>query len=496
MIERGQQPGLPGDTVGRRTEWEALVDFAGSAVEHATLGVVRGRRRIGKSYLLAELCAATGGLYYEAVRGSSSEALAELGIALGAASGAPGPLLLPDWETAVTSLMRLGESAPHVVVLDEYPYLREQAPELDSVVQRVFGPRHPLHTGTRSRLILCGSAMSVMAELLAGTSPLRGRAGLDLRISPFDYREAAVLHRVTDLRMAVRLYSIIGGVAAYARDMVDDDLPTTERDFDRWVARRVLSPASPLSREVELLLSEDPTTAQARKVNLYHATLAAIALGRHTPGRVADYVKLSGPRLNPILQALVSAQFVERLTDPIKANRALYHPGDPIIRFHYAIIRPNHSRLGRHGADHVAIWRSLDNSFRSQVVGPTFEAMARHWTTHYAQIPGVTDDATHVGATTVRVGVREVEIDIAVSLDDARTPGERTVAALGEAKSGEQITSAHLSRLESARMALGPRATDARLLLVGTRFERGLVAQAARRSDVELVDLDRLYHGG
>ena len=486
---------LPRGTVGRRAEWDALVEFVTSGVDHATLGVVWGRRRIGKSYLLSELCAATGGLYFEAIRGSASEALGEIGAALGAASGAAAPLNLADWDAAITALMRLGESRPTVVVLDEYPYLREQAPELDSIVQRVFGPRHPLRTGTRTRLLICGSAMSVMADLLGGTSPLRGRAGLDLRIAPFDYREAAVLHRLTDLRLAVRLYSIIGGVAAYARDMVDDDLPTSKQDFDRWVARRVLSPAAPLSREVELLLSEDPTTAQARKMNLYHAALAGIALGRHTPGRIADYAKLSGPRLDPILQALVSAQFVDRVTDPIKANRALYHPGDPIIRFHYAIIRPNHSRLGRHGADRVALWKGLADSFRSRVVGPTFEAMARYWTAHYAQLAGVTDVASHIGATTLQVGGREVEIDIAVSRDDGRAPTERTVTALGEAKSGEQMTEAHLRRLEAARASLGPRASDATLILVGTRFARGLVDKAARRSDVQIVDLDRLYRG-
>lgn len=495
MDERPESIPLPPGTVGRQPEWGALVDFATARRDHASLGIVWGRRRIGKSYLLTELCAATGGVYFEALRGSASESLASLGAALGAATGAPAPLALPDWEAAVAALLRLGTDRPRVVVLDEYPYLREQVPALDSIIQRTFGPRDPLRTGTRTRLVLCGSAMSVMADLLSGTSPLRGRAALDLRVAPFDYREAAVLHQVTDLRLAVQLYAIIGGVAAYARDMVDDDLPTGPRDLDRWVAQRVLSPAAPLSREVELLLAEDPSTAQARKINLYHATLAAVALGRHAPGRIADYVKLSGPRLDPILQSLVSAQFVDRITDPVRANRPLYHPGDPIIRFHYALLRPNHSKLSRHGGDLRALWRGLGDTFRSQVVGPTFEAMARHWAIHYARLPGLDGTATHVGATSVSIDGSDTEVDIAVSLDDAPTPGERTVVALGEAKSGEELTTAHLRRLERIRSALGARAADARLLLVGTRVDSGLRTTARRRHDVELVDLERLYHG-
>lgn len=472
-----------------------MLDFGTGRRVHAGLGIVWGRRRIGKSYLLAELCAATGGLYFEAVRGSTSEALSELGAAVGQATAALGPVLLPDWDAAITTLMRLGETKPYVVVLDEYPYLREQAPELDSIIQRAFGPRQSLRTGTQTRLVLCGSAMSVMADLLSGTAPLRGRAGLDLRVAPFDYREAAVLHGATDLNLAMRVYAIIGGVAAYARDMVDHDLPSSMADFDRWVARRVLSPAAPLSREVELLLTEDPTTAQARKINLYHATLAAVALGRRTPGRIADYVKVSGPRLDPILQSLVGAQFVDRVVDPTKANRALYHPGDPIIRFHYALLRPNHARLGRHGADLPQLWNGLADTFRSQVLGPTFETMARDWTIHHAAFVRALGAAAHIGPATVLTEGQEMEIDVVVALDDSSTSGERTIAALGEAKSGEQLTTAHLHRLERARAALGDRAHAASLLLVGTRFERSLTTAARKRSDVELIDLDRLYHG-
>lgn len=487
-------PLLSPDAVGRGPEWASLVDFSRSGARHSTLGVVWGRRRIGKSFLLSQL-GAQEGLYYEAVRGSSSEALRDLGAVIAEAIGAPAPLQLPDWETAIETLMKLGGDGPFTVVLDEYPYLREQAPELDSIIQRAFGPKSSLREQNQCRLILCGSAMSVMAELLGGTAPLRGRAGLDLRISPFDFRDALALHGTADLPLAVQLYSVIGGVAAYARDMVGDDLPSDGADFDAWVARRVLSPAAPLSREVDLLLSEDPATAQARKLNLYHAALAAVALGRRTPGRMADYVKISGQRLDPILRGLVEAQFMERLIDPIRDNRPTYHPGDPIIRFHYAVIRPNHARLGRHGADLPALWTGLGPTFRSNVVGPTFELMARYWLTHYADLSALAGGPTHVGSTVVTSRDAEYEIDLVVARDDGDAPGTRSVAVLGEVKSSEELGTGHLTTLETARTALGGRATDAVLYLVGRRFTRSLASAAARRSDVELVDLERLYFG-
>lgn len=494
MPERRDLPVLPADAVGREHEWRSLTEFSQSTAPHSTLGVVWGRRRIGKSFLLGQL-GDQAGLYYEAVRGSASEALSELGAVVAEAVGAPAPVQLPDWETAISMLMGLGANGPFTVVLDEYPYLGQGAPELDSTIQRAFGPSSALRAENQCRLILCGSAMSVMGELLSGTAPLRGRAGLDLRVAPFDFRDALALHGTTDLPLAVRLYSIIGGVAAYARDMVDDDLPADLADFDAWVAQRVLSPAAPLSREVDLLLSEDPATAQARKLSLYHAALAAVALGRRTPGKMADYVKISGQRLDPILRGLVEAQFLERLIDPVRDNRPTYHPGDPIIRFHYAVIRPNHIRLGRHGADLQAMWAALGPTFHSNVVGPVFESMARHWLMHYADLSAVVDGPTHIGSTVVSAAGAEHEIDLVVARDDGSTPGERSVAVLGEVKSGEELDFQHLDRLEAARASIGSRAADASLCLVGRRFAKALVKSAARRSDVEIVDLDRLYFG-
>lgn len=493
MVER-HGLSLSTDTVGRSAEWRQLVDFATNTAPHATLGLVWGRRRTGKSYLLSQL-ADQHGFYFEAIRGAAGEVLAELGASLGRSMGSPAPLELPDWSTAISVLMQLGAQRPYTVVLDEYPYLREESPELDSIIQRAYGPQNSGRQQSQCRLVLCGSAMSVMSQLLTGTSPLRGRAGMDLRIAPFGYRDALTLHRTEDLAHGIRMYSIIGGVAAYARDMVDDDLPEDPKDFDRWVAQRVLSPAAPLSREVDFLLSEDPTTSQARKLHLYHSALAGIAGGRRTPGRIADAMKVSGQRLDPILRALVDAEFIDRVIDPVRDHRPSYHPGDPIIRFHYAILRRHQARLRRSGADAQTYWRSLRSTFESQVVGPTFEAVARSWLVHHAASSVLGDMPVHVGSSVVGVDGVDHEVDLVVAADDAERPAERSVLVIGEAKSGQPLTLRDLERLRSIRSAMGRRAQEASLYLVGQRFSPSLIDRAARQRDVELVDLERLYFG-
>jgi hypothetical protein len=122
--------------VAREREWDLLGDFVTSGSRHATLAVVWGRRRIGKSFLVSSLAAESGGFYYEAARGSSAEALRELGVALAAHEGAPAPFAFGSWDEALAGLLGLGRSRPTLVVLDEFPYLLESTPGLDSLIAR------------------------------------------------------------------------------------------------------------------------------------------------------------------------------------------------------------------------------------------------------------------------------------------------------------------------------------------------------------------------
>jgi uncharacterized protein len=495
MNEKGAAVDYPSGMVGREPEWARLNEFVASNEAAPTLSIVWGRRRVGKSFLLETVADQTQGFYYSAIRGSSGEGLRDLGARLAAFTGSVAPFAFPDWEAAILALLALGKDRQTVIVLDEYPYLLEHTPELDSIIQRALGSRASARGGVRTRLVLCGSAMSVMSKLLVGTAALRGRAGLDLRVSPFTLRTARTLHGIEDFRTAFRTYAVIGGVAAYGREMVANDVPISAADFNRWICRRVLTPAAPLFSEVDLLMSEDPATAKARKLNLYHAVLAGVASGNHAHNTLTSYVKISGASLTPVIDSLVSAELITRVHDPLRDNRPTYHPADPLLRFHYAIIRPNHSRLARHDAATSDIWQQLLPTFESQVIGPCFESVARDWTQHIASQQTLSGTPAHVGPTIVTLADgSECQIDVVVA-DAAESPSARTVHALGEAKAGERITMAHVKVLERAREALGVRATNAKLLCFGSRISPEVHRNAAQRTDLEIVDLERLYGG-
>jgi len=180
----------------RDAEWRGLVSFAADARPGATLGVVSGRRRQGKSYLLQALTAVAGGIYFPALEVTEAVSLRLFADELIRFTGAP---VRPfrDWLEAIPYLFQLAADRPVPVIIDEFPFLAKASPALPSVIQRELGPGGS-GSASQARLLLCGSAMSVMGGLLSGQAPLRGRAGLELIVQPFGYREAARFWGISD----------------------------------------------------------------------------------------------------------------------------------------------------------------------------------------------------------------------------------------------------------------------------------------------------------
>lgn len=473
---------------------ERLEAFVGSSAPQNTLGLLYGRRRIGKSTLLMSLVEAHQGFYWEATRGESAVQLARLGTALGVHLGV-GRLSLESWEEALQRLLQLGAQGPLPVVLDEFGYVLEADPTVDSVIATALGPLGRRANPGQSRLILCGSAIAMMAALTQGEAALRGRTGVEVVMQPNDFREASrPLGAGADPALAARLYAVIGGVIGYATDMVDYDLPRDLADFDRWVVERVLSSAATLHHEATTLLAEDPTLAASRTA-MHHSILGAIANGAVSAGAISKQLKRPISNLDPVLKRLISAGFVVRHEDPIRKQRPMYALADSFLQFHYAILEP-HGTLLRERSPREVWDQRLVSTFDSQVRGPVFEEQARAWVRRFADPATLGGAPDYVGPSVAIIGGKECQLDVLVASDaNGGDPADRKVHAIGEAKAGETVGTGQLRRLEEARATLGVRAAHAKLLLFAPAFAPDLIAAVRARPDVELIDLDRLYTG-
>jgi uncharacterized protein len=478
----------PARIFDRDREWDALMRFATSPSPDARLGIVSGRRRMGKTFLLDAIAESLGGFYFSATDATEAVALADIGAALAERTGG-GRYAFSDWDEALRQLFTIVTEG--VIVLDEFPYLTRATRGLPSLIQRALGPRGYARRGT-VRLLLCGSAMSVMGSLLSGNAPLRGRASLELVVQPFGYRDAARFWDITDPGLAVLVHSIVGGTPAYRREFVAGDTPSGSADFDAWVQRTVLSPELPLFREARYLLSEE---GEIRDTAIYHAVLAAIADGNNTRGGIASYVGRKSPDIGHALTVLEDSALIARETDPFRKGRSFYRVREPLIVFYEAVMRREWLRLER--GDQQAAWRNSRAVFLAKVVGPHYEALCREWAASVSPEVFGGVPAT-VGSTVVADPARRAGIQIDVAVLAAGDPGEPgRVLCLGEAKHGKKLGLRHLDRLRRARDLLSVRGYDTRETTLacysGAGFEPPLLDVARTDPSVRLVGTEDLY---
>jgi uncharacterized protein len=472
----------------RGAEWRGLASFAADARAGATLGVVSGRRRQGKSYLLQALAAATGGIYFPALELTEAVSLRLFSDELIRFTGSPVPPFR-GWLDAIPYLFRVTGERAVPVVIDEFPFLVKASPELPSIIQRELGPGGA-GGDSRARLLLCGSAMSVMGGLLSGRAPLRGRAGLELMIHPFGYRDAARFWGITDPALAVLVHSVVGGTPAYRREFVRDDAPSGLDDFDSWVVRTVLNPQTPLFREARYLLVEE---TEIRDPSLYHSVLSAVAEGNSTSGGIANYVGRKSNEIAHPLRVLEDSRLLVREPDQFRAGRATYRIAEPLIAFYQAIMSRDWARLER--GDGARIWHSAQPRFLSQVVGTHFETICRDYAIMAdPELFGGLPAEVGAGVVTDPANRSQIQIDVAV-LAPAEHGQPRKLLSLGEAKWDRIMDQRHVERLRRARDLLTAKGFDTRDTVLSCYSGAGFdpVLAASRPGDVRLIGLDQLY---
>jgi len=481
-------PPKPKHVFDRDREWDGLMRFVASPDPDVRLGIVSGRRRQGKTYLLDAAASAVDGFFYTATEDTETDALANFGRALAEWTGG-GRYAFGNWDEALDRLFTA--VTDRLIVIDEFPYLSKASPSLPSLIQRTLDPRGAARP-SRSRLLLCGSAMSVMGRLLSGSAPLRGRASLELIIRPLGYRDAASFWGITDPRLAVLVHSIVGGTPAYRREFVAGDTPSGQEDFDSWVLRTVLNSQVPLFREARYLLAEE---TEIRDPALYHAVLGAIAAGRNTRGGIADQIGRKSPDIGHPLSVLEDARLISHEADPFRKGRSTYHIREPLIAFYEAVMRREWTRLER--GDPAGAWRSAQATFFSQVVGPHFEALCREWAldagdSAFGDWPGT----VAAGVVPDPVNRTQIQVDVAVLGPEVSGDPQR-VLSLGEAKWGKVMTLGHARRLRRARDLLAVKGYDTTATKLtcysGAGFDDDLQAEARHDNLIQLVGLDTLY---
>lgn len=352
--------------VNRERELRSLERACG---DKPGMAVVSGRRRVGKTALLDRFAGDRPAIFLPGTRAPVGEALRRLEERIRAAAPPlAGDLLdlghLDTWDGAIGYLLARARDEPLLVVLDEFPYLCEADPSLPSTLQARWDHRGE----SQLSLVLAGSHVGLMEELVAADAPLFGRADAHLRLQPFSWREAGLLTGGDDPEGWLEAYLTVGGMPRYLA------LWDTRHDALTNLADLLDGPGAPLGDEGTVVLQElAPGSAPARVLEL-------VALGADAFGSVRERAGLAPATTSEALSSLEALGFIDRLTpvgeDPRRTKRVRYQLRDPFLRVWLGIVQPHRDafELGR-GAGVLAANRERLSASQAQML----ESVARDW---------------------------------------------------------------------------------------------------------------------
>ncbi len=331
--------------------------------------VLYGRRRVGKTELLARFCEGKRAIFFVSDLGSEISLRTALSNAVNTVLYGTDLIsaVYASWEDLFLALERAAQSERLVVVLDEFPYLVSAYPPIASILQRVWDQTLK---NSRVMLILCGSYIGMMeATVLGYQAPLYGRRTGQYLLEPLQYSDARSFFENFSLEDQVRAYAIYGGTPAYLHTLQG------KASLAQNILDGILTRGSFLYDEVHFILQQE-----LREPRNYFAILEAIAAGKTKLNEIKQATGIEGA--TAYLDTLQQLHLVERRVpvterQPQKSRRGIYRLTDPYLRFWFRFVHPNRSQLERGAAQII-----LKNQVLPQIdlfTGLAFEEICRQF---------------------------------------------------------------------------------------------------------------------
>ena len=338
-------------------------------LDKAEFFVLYGRRRVGKTELLAHFCEGKPHVFFVADQVSEQVLRANFSAAINDAIFGAGQVnaVYNTWDDLFNALARQAQTQRLIVVIDEFPYLVAAYPALGSILQRLWDQtlRH-----SQMMLILNGSYIGMMEETVLGyQAPLYGRRTAQYLLEPLDFLDAQLFFQAYTPDDRLRAYAVYGGTPAYLQTI------QPEQSLEANILETILERGSQLYDEVRFVLQQE-----LREPRNYFSVLQAIASGNTRQNEIKQAAGLDN--ITSYLETLQQLHLIERTvpvteTQPHKSRRGIYRLKDHYLRFWFRFVLPHRSQLERGAKEMVfnsAIGPELDH-----FAAPVFEQACQQY---------------------------------------------------------------------------------------------------------------------
>lgn len=322
--------------VGREEELALLQhEHIGKAV------MVYGKKRVGKTTLILkalEQCPYQT-IYFECLKGTIQDNIAGFVQELVRIKVLPVPLVFSSLQDVFAYLNTLPQKM--VVVVDEYTHLyaMNDSGVVDSVFQSIIDSRL-----SNIELILAGSHIGLMKDLLQERNPLYGRFAASIKLDELNYLDASKFYPDKSAYDKVAHYAVFGG-SPFINQALNPDATLREN-----IIGTVLNPMSPVYLYANQLVFSD------NALNINTERIFSV-LGndrkRYTEIEDALGVKKTG-NLAKQIKTLTDLDILSRripINKPNDNKKATYELSYNLLRFYYTFVYKNASAFQVLGAD-------------------------------------------------------------------------------------------------------------------------------------------------
>jgi len=325
--------------LGRKQELSRLSRL--KRLKKASLVVVKGRRRIGKSTLVQEFAK---GKRFISLSGlppaqgmTEQKQRDEFGDQLCAQLGLP-RVSFPTWSDAFRFLgSQIGDEEA-IVLFDEVSWLGGLDPSFLGSLKTWWDQE--ASKKQRLVLILCGSISIWIEKNILRSTGFVGRISLVIHLKPLSLQESVCFLRKKGFSGSIyevlKILSVTGGIPWYL-ELIDP-----KENADQNIYELCFEPASQLINEFQTIFHD----LFERKGELYRKILLALVDGSKTQKEIRELSKLElGGTLSDHLKNLVAAGFISEhyqwsLKNGSIGKQKIYRLSDCFLRFQLKYVEP------------------------------------------------------------------------------------------------------------------------------------------------------------